>query len=151
MPNKINFFNSTINKVFNNGFQNILGAVDADQLLAQHIGGGFVANAGNAGPQNVNEGGHRHERHMHVEHGRIEEPRREQEEEGQAQIMAQRQPRQGQGRLSNKKRRRKQNIQQRREIQQQRQAAAAMGFGENGLNQPRDQIAMNRLIEDQVQ
>lgn len=133
--------------VFNKGFQNILGSVDADNLLAQHVGGGLAVNIGD------NAGDDADAMHHRNEGGEEEEERpqlQQQQQQGEPQPV-QGQEQQRRPRMSNKKQRRKRNIQQRREMQQQRQAAAAMGFGDNELNQERDQMAMNRLIEDQVQ
>jgi len=131
--------------VFNKGFYKILGSVDADALLQQHVGGGgggmmmMGAGMGLMG-QEVNDDDHDN-------NGARPPP-------PPADAVARRPPRQedaannnnnNTARRSNKKTRRR-DTEQRREIQRQRQAAAALGF-DGGVHEAE---AMNRLILEQV-
>lgn len=110
--------------VFNRGFQRLLGSVDADALVAQHVGGGFVAAAG------MNE-----ERVNNI-------PRRAQREEPE---IEEEPPAEQQPRARGKKGRRR-RIEQRREMQRQRQAAREMGFGDDDAQN--EQAALRLLDQD---
>jgi len=133
--------------VFNKGFYKILGSVDADALLQQHVGGGgggmmmMGAGMGLMG-QELNDDDHDN-------NGARPPP-------PPADAVARRPPRQedaannnnnnnNTARRSNKKTRRR-DTEQRREIQRQRQAAAALGF-DGGVHEAE---AMNRLILEPV-
>jgi hypothetical protein len=133
--------------VFNRGFQNIMGSVNAEDLLAQHVGGGLAAGVA-MNNNNVDgiEGPNRNERRRQVR----QEPQQQQEEEEQRDQAQEQQPG-GRARRSKKKQRNKRDVQQRRDLQEQRRVAAAMGFGDHEMNQDQDNMAMNRLVEDQVQ
>ena len=130
--------------VFNRGFQNIMGSVDVENLVAQYAGG--------AGAMAMN--------HNQVQHDIIDNDREEAamqrdagnandlEEEGVGQAQ---QPQQNnRSRKSSKKARRKQKMEQRREMQRQRDAAAAMGFGAGDIGDINDARAMNLLVEEQA-
>jgi len=133
--------------VFNRGFQNIMGGVNAEELLAQHVGGGLAAGVGmNNNDVDGIDAPNRNERRRQARR----EPQQQHEEEEQ-QDQAQEQQPGGRARRSKKKQRNKRDVQQRRDLQEQRRAAAAMGFGEHEINQDQDNMAMNRLVEDQVQ
>eukprot|EP00540_Astrosyne_radiata_P011723 CAMPEP_0116854026 /NCGR_PEP_ID=MMETSP0418-20121206/18326_1 /TAXON_ID=1158023 /ORGANISM="Astrosyne radiata, Strain 13vi08-1A" /LENGTH=210 /DNA_ID=CAMNT_0004486667 /DNA_START=81 /DNA_END=713 /DNA_ORIENTATION=+ len=105
--------------VFNRGFEQILGSVDADALLEQHVGGGgmmgFMGNGNHRGEDN----------HHHV--ARRPAANNHNDDDGEQDNNN----RQNQSRKSGKKSRRR-NLEQRREIQRQRQAAMAAGFGAIG-------------------
>ena len=167
--------------VFNRGFRNMMGGVDATALLQQHVGGGLVPPAlggggGGAGgydddlQNDLNDPAVRQRQqrqHQRDQQRNLQQQRdrhlflqqqQHQQQQEQDPNNDENQLHQG-ARKSNKKNRRKRNIELRREMQQQRDAAAAMGFaggaGDNQghLNidlQQRDQVAMNRLVEDQI-
>ena len=121
--------------VFNRGCKSILGAMDVDDLVAQHVGGGW--NVGLYAQQNDQDVDQR--RNMHDNRRR----------QGPAEADAipnpvHNAPVNNQARKSGKKLRRR-NLEQRKEAQRQRQAAAALGFG--GQDEAE---AMNRLIEEQA-
>ncbi|GAX27268.1 hypothetical protein FisN_13Lh166 [Fistulifera solaris] len=123
---------------FNRGFERLMGDVDAEQLLAQHVGGGGFMLMNH---QNGNNN-HRNEDREPRRQRAVERPPAEiiQEEgdaaEGPDNVVRRR------GKRGRKQRR---TIEQRRELQLQRQAAREMGFG-NGD----DQEARLRLLEDEV-
>lgn len=138
--------------VFNRGFQSIMGSVDVEALVQQHVGGAMGLGAmGMARP----------------EHGQ------ERNDDAPPPRPARRQPRpvperihdddndnnyeddnlnvidqlREQSRKSGKKARRG-NLEQRRELQRQRQAAIAMGFGGDGGHE--EQLAMQQILEEQI-
>jgi hypothetical protein len=150
---------------FNRGFQRIMGSVDAEALLAQHVGGGFVMPQALMQDMPLDGGGRNRRRH--------EQQRRQPEPDNQEQEPARNdaaepdddddddddngddddnnnnaphapapQPR---ARQAGKKARRG-NLEQRREMRRQRDAAMAMGFG----GDQQDAQAMHRLLQDQV-
>lgn len=154
--------------VFNRGFQNIMGGVDADALINQHVGGGFVVNNNRDDLNNADDDddddhdqdrGNRARRQQQAAHRQRQVQQRQQQEQQDDNDGNQT----NRARKSNKKSRRKRNIELRREMQQQRDAALAMGFtggddvgaagnGHVNLNlQQQDRIAMNRLVEQQIQ
>lgn len=131
--------------VFNRGFERILGSVDVEALVQQHVGGAMgMAGMGMAMPQPAPP---------------IHEPppRLRQEEDGNdrpenaARAPAADEddgavPEKGASRKSGKKARRR-NLNQRRELQ--RQAAMAMGFAGDGQDHE-EMVAMQRLLEEQI-
>lgn len=150
---------------FNRGFQQIMGSVDAEALLQQHVGGAMAMPMNNFDREDEREGARnppaRHERRrqqqqQHEEEDQDEDGRQEQppnddsdseddddDDEDDAPAQAQAQPR---GRTTGKKARRR-NLELRREMKRQREAAQALGFGGQ---QQQDVVAMQRLVEDQV-
>ena len=187
--------------VFNRGFRNIMGGVDATSLLQQHVGAGLMpppgGNRGDADRQDDDrqDDGFRLrqqrqqerdrqrtlqqqrdrerllQQHQH-QHQHQQQQQQQHQHQHQQEDQNDDQHQQSEARKSNKKNRnrRKQNIELRREMQRQRDAAAEMGFNGDGLGQGhgqgqegqgqghvqigmqhRDQIAMNRLVEDQMQ
>ncbi len=158
--------------VFNRGFQNILGSLDADNLVAQHVGGGLGAAAvagGGGGRDNNNDdlddddfgNNHNHNRRRrnnNRNHNRQQQQQQQQQEEENNNPPQNNNNNQNnnKSRKSGKKVRRKRNIEQKREQQRemelQREAAAALGFGDGrGLGHNQDEVmAMNRLIEEQA-
>lgn len=145
--------------VFNRGFRNIMGGVDADALINQHVGGGLVVNndAGHNMVENDDEIDGQRLRNQEVQRRRQQQHENRQRQE---EPQPQEQQVQNTSRKSNKKNRRKRNIELRREMQRQRDAAAAMGFvgGGDGNNnghlnldlQQQDRVAMNMLLDDQI-
>ena len=142
--------------VFNQGFQKIMGSIDADELLQQHVGGGGAGGAGNIMNmmmmmQPRQRGGqgrpiHHHHDDMDADHhenddedGALPPPRprgrhrHPVNEEGPVVIAAPDHPNPNRARRTGKKARRMNHrtttIEQRREIQAQRDAALAMGWG----------------------
>lgn len=146
--------NMSAYSVFNRGFRSILGGVDANALLNQHVGGGFLAGV-NVPRDDVDIDENVRPRGRQA---MVRQEQQQQQELPQAQQQQQQQQNNTieKSRKSNKKNRRKKNIEQRREIQRQREAAMAMGFvgdggnGEDDWQNHRDQMAMNRLVEDEI-
>lgn len=145
--------------VFNRGFRNIMGGVDANALINQHVGGGFFVNNrdDDADVDRHDEG--RHRQPLQQQAGQRQNRQEDRQQEPPPQEQQQQPP--NRSRKSNKKNRRMRNIEQRREMQQQRDAAAAMGFVGGGggdennndhinLNlQQQDRMAMNLLLDNQ--
>lgn len=141
--------------VFNRGFQSLLGDLDADALVQQHVGGG-AAVGGMAMGAAVN-----HRNNNHHNDGAMEDHHQagQHQDDAQNEVLRQLQvpPEQNENqqeqqppnraRKSGKKARRKQKLNQRHDIRRQREVAAAMGFGQN---EEEDVMAMNRLIEEQT-
>ena len=131
--------------VFNRGCQSLLGAINADDLVAQHVGGGW--NMGFRAAHQNNNNNNDDDDDMD-QHGRVQDRRRRLDPPhddanlNPAELNAP--PIPNQARKSGKKLRRK-NLEQRKEAQRQRQAATELGFG--GLDETE---AMNRLIEEQA-
>jgi hypothetical protein len=123
--------------VFNRGFQRLMGSVDAENLLQQHVGGGMMGVLPNNNPA---DGLARMPRHQLVGDDDDDE---EDDDDDQAE-QPDNQRNGGPSRKSGKKARRR-DLQQRRELQRQRRAAMEMGFGEGD-----DNVAMQRLIEEQI-
>ncbi|GKY92558.1 hypothetical protein MPSEU_000226000 [Mayamaea pseudoterrestris] len=116
--------------VFNRGMQRMMGDVDAEQLLAQHVGGVFYHNGG------VN----RHDNH---EHDDVRAAFRNQPAAAPVENVEEHNaaaPPQGTARRSRKKAR----GEQRRDIQRQREAAAAIDEDDENA------VAVQRLIEEQI-
>jgi hypothetical protein len=138
--------------VFNRGYERILGSVDAEALLAQHVGGGFAGAMGGMGGGMPEQEDHR------PPAAAVARPRGPQavlEDEGDwnSDDDNQDDDNDGQGnnrgvaRKSGKKARRR-NLEQRQELRRQRDAARALGL--HGDGDPDDQVAMQRLIEQQI-
>mmetsp|Transcript_7024 Transcript_7024/g.9918 ORF Transcript_7024/g.9918 Transcript_7024/m.9918 type:complete len:294 (+) Transcript_7024:220-1101(+) len=150
--------------VFNRGFQRILGSIDVEALVAQHVGGVMGAGVAGVGGGMNNDIDQDHDDDRHRRRGG---GRRHRAQEAAAGGVA-RAPdndaenddppdnnnnnnnnnNNGRARKSGKKARRR-NLEQRRELQQQRQAAMAMGFGGDGGGQD-EAMAMQRLLEEQI-
>jgi len=126
--------------VFNQGFQSMMGDVDVENLIAQHAGGGGGALA------------FRQQQQQQQGEDRWEEEEEEEEDEMEPNNNANNPPPpENRARRSNKKERRKRNHELKKEMQRQRDAAAAMGFGAGGGGDDvDDMMAMNRLVEEQV-
>jgi Uncharacterized conserved domain (SAYSvFN) len=152
--------------VFNRGFQRLLGSVDADQLLAQHVGGGMMGMGGFMGNNGGGGGGDgmvmglqepnnapRRRRVINVPDADVDEvdPPRAPADGGDEDENDENDENENRGganraRPSGKKARRR-NLDQRLELRRQRDAAAAMGFGGAGNNEVE---AMQRLLDDQI-
>jgi uncharacterized membrane protein YccC len=145
--------------VFNRGFQRLLGEVDADALLQQHVGGGMAMAAAGIGvmppPLVHDEEGpppaRNHPRARRAaaaaaiqQHNDNDDPNNNNADE-ENNDDGNNQP--GQSRKSGKKARRR-NLEERRELQRQRQAAIDMGF-EGGDHA--EAMAMQRLLEEQFE
>lgn len=123
--------------VFNKGFQKLLGSVDADALLQQHVGGGWMPMMMMPRPE---------EDEPPVVRRRL--PRRqedpppiiEEEDENAAPPPAPNRAR----RTGKKARRDRVALEQRREIRAQREAAIAMGF-----HLDNDDAAVARLLQEE--
>lgn len=136
--------------VFNRGFEQLLGSVDADSLLAQHVGGGFMMdmNPNHDDPdRNRNrfrENAEPPNRNIPDNDDRDREAANE-GEEGNENI-----PRQNnnnhRARKSGKKARRK-NLDQRRDLRRQREAAMQMNLEGGGAE---DAVEVQRAIEEQI-
>lgn len=142
--------------VFNRGFQSIMGSVDVEALVQQHVGGAMGLGAmGMARPEHQ----HRHDEDVPPPRPARRQPRPIQErfdddndddnhdernDDDDLNLIDR--PRE-QSRKSGKKARRG-NLEQRRELQRQRQAAIAMGFGGDGGHD--EQLAMQRILEEQI-
>jgi hypothetical protein len=141
--------------VFNRGFERILGSVDAEALLQQHVGGGFVNAMGGMGGGMPVQEDHRPPAAAAV----ARRPRRPQavEDEGGSDSddddnqdddnNGQGDNNRGGARKSGKKARRR-NLEQRQELRRQRDAARALGL--HGDGDQDDQVAIQRLIEQQI-
>lgn len=139
--------------VFNRGFERLLGSVDAEALLAQHVGMG----PGAALPVGVNgnDDDAPRQRLRPRRQERAAVPRAEGRQdhinddaegnEGDNQVDPQ--PTNNRARKSGKKARR-QNLEQRRDRQRQREAAMALGMQDAQTEQ--EMIEMQRLIEQQI-
>ena len=146
--------------VFNRGFERIMGSVDGEALLAQHVGGGFVGAMGGMGGGMPEQEDHRPPAAAVAHRPRaaaVARPRGphavEDEEDGDSDDDNQDDDNNGQGnnrggaRKSGKKARRR-NLEQRQELRRQRDAARALGL--HGDGDPDDQVAIQRLIEQQI-
>ena len=126
--------------VFNRGFERLLGSVDAESLLAQHVGMG----PGAALPVVPQQQQQQQEMPPPVarENPQPNAPNQEQEPPNNNQ------QRNNRARKSGKKARRR-NIEQRREVQRQRDAAMALGIQGNETQE--EMMAIQRLIEEQIE
>ena len=136
--------------VFNRGFERLLGSVDVEALMAQHVGivgGGGGGGGGMMGavPMEDREQGAARRRQRP---NRVPDQRNDTEGNDNNNNNNDGVPNNNRARKSGKKARRR-DLAQRREIQNQRQAAAALGMrmGNNALD---EQVAMQRLIEEQI-
>ena len=130
--------------VFNRGFERILGSVDVEALVQQHVGGvmGLAGGVGVVPEEEAVPARHRPPaaRRDEDDENVARFPDDDDEDENGA-------PERGNSRKSGKKARRR-NLEQRRELQRQRQAAMAMGFaGDEGHE---EMMAMQRLLEDEI-
>ena len=139
--------------VFNRGFEQLMGSVDADSLLAQHVGGGMMMNMNN----------HNHAADERPERDNVAPPRRPRhqvednhdalanEDEGNDAHEQHNDNDQNNNNNNNRARKsgkkaRRRNLDQRREIRRQREAATQIGL-EDGQD---DAVAVQRIIEEQI-
>eukprot|EP00550_Attheya_septentrionalis_P001962 CAMPEP_0198289770 /NCGR_PEP_ID=MMETSP1449-20131203/7853_1 /TAXON_ID=420275 /ORGANISM="Attheya septentrionalis, Strain CCMP2084" /LENGTH=216 /DNA_ID=CAMNT_0043988157 /DNA_START=312 /DNA_END=962 /DNA_ORIENTATION=+ len=153
--------------VFNRGFQRLMGSVDVEALVAQHVGGALAvpqpewnqdddAVAAAAPPPNPNIP----RIFQPLDHGQNEGPVPPAVAGGAQQQPNGVQPPGGnpnnnnmnRSRKSGKKARRRRDLDQRRELQRQRNAAAELGFAPDQAamlpqHQQQEMMAMNRLLD----
>ena len=136
--------------VFNRGFERILGTVDAEALVQQHVGGAMgLAGAMGAAPAIPppevepipREAVARRQQQQHDDDEDDDNVARADNQDNDAFETR------GTSRKSGKKARR-QNLEQKRELQRQREAAIAMGF--TGNEGQEEMMAMQRLLEEQI-
>ena len=147
-PNRLSAYS-----VFNRGFQRIMGSVDVDSLLAQHVGGGMMIGA--LGRDDVGNG-----EPLPAAAGVVRRPRPDPREDydydadenGQNDIdnfNINNNNNRGGSRKSGKKARRR-NLEQRRDAQRQREAAVALGVEVDDVAGTEEMIEIQRLIEAQI-
>jgi len=128
--------------VFNRGFDQLLGSVDAESLLAQHVGMG----PGAVLPVGVEEAP-RARRQDRAPAPRAQAPDNNNDDNNDTNDGADEPPRNNRARKSGKKARRR-NLEQRRD--RQRQLEAAMALGMQGNETEQEMIEMQRMIENQI-
>jgi flagellar biosynthesis GTPase FlhF len=151
--------------VFNRGFQQLMGSVDVDSLLAQHVGGGLGAAGVGGGamgmPRAAADDDHepvpraarrplvRREPDNHHQEEEEEDRNEDEDDDDEEEEEApnNNNNNNNRARKSGKKARRR-NLDQRRDIRQQREAAMALGM--QGGDGPEDQMAIQRLLEEQI-
>jgi len=122
--------------VFNRGFQQLMGSVDAENLLQQHVGG--AAAAFNMGDNNQNQNNN-NEGNRFLGY---QQPEEEEEENNNNEDNNNILPNNNRARKSGKKtRRRNRDVEQRREIQRQRQLAQDYVEGNDN-----DDIALQQVL-----
>lgn len=128
--------------VFNRGFNRILGSIDVENLVAQHVGGALAVQAQQININNDNDNNDNIENERNEIQDDMDNNDRQLQEPLEPNIEndLQNQPR---SRRSGKKARRE-NLERRRELERQRQAAAAFGFVGEGEDQ--DFAALDRLV-----
>ena len=142
--------------VFNRGFQRLLGEVDAEDLVAQQMGGGMrIHRDGGAGreildpppPPPQARAAARPEPDENNDNADSASDDDDNDDDDDANDNGDNnnnnQPR---ARLSGKKARRR-NLEQRRELRRQREAALAMGFG---ADEHAEALAMQRILDEQM-
>ena len=147
--------------VFNRGFQRLLGTVEAEELVAQQMGGGMRLNfqQQQRGNRNFVEPQPPPARQRRAAAQQLEEEAigndegrgNDRDDDGDDdddgdEPNNNNNDNQLQRRLPGKKARRR-NLEQRRELRRQREAALAMGFG---ADEQGEALAMQRLLEEQI-
>ena len=141
--------------IFNRGFEKLMGSVDADSLLAQHVGGGLggggvMHHHEQRDNDNANPNGRRQEaRPQRIaradpDNSQIDNNDQDDGVDNERDDNPQNNNR---ARKSGKKARRR-DLQQRRDLREQREAALQMGL--DGTEGPQEMMAMQRLIEEQI-
>ena len=141
--------------IFNRGFEKLMGSVDADSLLAQHVGGGLGGGGmmhRNDPPDNdnANPNGRRQEaRQQRIARADPDNPQNDNndQDDGVDNARGDNPQNNNRARKSGKKARRR-DLQQRRDLREQREAALQMGL--DGTEGPQEMMAMQRLIEEQI-
>jgi hypothetical protein len=140
--------------VFNRGFERLLGEVDAEALMAQHVGGALLGGGGGGMPPRNDDnnerdrGVARRRRPNRAIQNNNDKDNDNAGDNDNAAANDNNTNNNNRARKSGKKARRR-DLQQRREVQNQREAAAAMGM-QMGNEAMEEQVAMQRLIEEQV-
>eukprot|EP00977_Amphora_coffeiformis_P026953 scaffold31831_cov168-Amphora_coffeaeformis.AAC.4 len=138
--------------VFNRGFQRLLGEVDAEDLVAQQMGGGMRVHRGGGGggrdildppPPPPQARAARPEQDENNDDGDSSSDDEDANDGDTDNNNNNNRPR---ARLSGKKARRR-NLEQRRELRRQRDAALAMGFG---ADEQAEALAMQRFLDEQI-
>ena len=141
--------------IFNRGFEKLMGSVDADALLAQHVGGGLggggMMNHNDPNENiNANAAGRRHDarpqERIRDDHDNPQNDDGNQEDNNEREHDGNNNNN-NRARKSGKKARRR-DLQQRRDLREQREAALQMGL--DGTEGPQEMMAMQRLIEEQI-
>jgi len=142
--------------VFNRGFQKLLGSVNEQELVMQHLGGGAALMGGGGAGM-----GHPVEHDEDIRDAPQPPPRQRRRPQPQApppaaaengDIDNPQQPRPPPARRTGKKARRR-DLEQRREMQRQRQAAADMGFQAEGAavgQNNQEAMALQHLLQEQI-
>ena len=136
--------------VFNRGFEQLMGSVDADALLAQHVGGGFM--------MNMNQHNDAPDRHRNRENAEPPNLLRHDNDDNQPVVANDNEDnvRQNDNELNNNNRARKsgkkarrRNLDQRRDLRRQREAAIQMDLDEvrGGID---GAVDVQRVIEEQI-
>jgi hypothetical protein len=136
--------------VFNRGFERLLGEVDAEALMAQHLGGGLgggVAGMGGLPPRDDDERDRGVARRRRPNRA-IQNDNGNDGNNNDNAAANDNNNNNNRARKSGKKARRR-DLEQRREIQNQREAATALGM-QMGNEAMEEQVAMQRLIEEQL-
>jgi hypothetical protein len=135
--------------VFNRGMQGILGAIDADQLVAQHVGGGagFIGGGGGAAAAAQNPPEPRRLMRQNVQLHENDHQNQGGDRPAPVPVPVPVPPRKSNKKQRNSRKNR--NAEMRQEMQRQREAARAMGFGQEG--DEGDWMAIHRLVEQDVQ
>jgi len=148
--------------VFNRGFQRLLGTVDQDDLMRQHLGGGGAVGAllgaggGGGMGRNIENDDDNEWAARQPQRRQQQQPRQQRRQanddndqpEQQPPPPAQDEARPPPPRRARGKKARRGNLEQRRERRRQREAAAQMGFHGNG-NADEDP-ALQHLLEEQI-
>eukprot|EP00545_Synedropsis_sp_CCMP1620_P001112 CAMPEP_0119006472 /NCGR_PEP_ID=MMETSP1176-20130426/2310_1 /TAXON_ID=265551 /ORGANISM="Synedropsis recta cf, Strain CCMP1620" /LENGTH=295 /DNA_ID=CAMNT_0006958385 /DNA_START=69 /DNA_END=956 /DNA_ORIENTATION=- len=153
--------------VFNRGFQRLMGSVDVENLVQQHVGGGMAAGMA-AMQQQPPQRNHHHHRDdddddmqprarrapARNNNNQRDNPRNDDDDDDDDDdapeldndINNQNNDINNRARKSGKKSRRR-DLQQRRDLQEQRRAAVEMGLGHNDAD---TDVVVQRLIEEQL-
>ena len=151
--------------VFNRGFQRLMGSVDVEALVNQHVGGGMMMGGGmpepmGDGPPEENRGagrrGNNHQQHNNARlndnnvarrEGANDEGEQSDDDDDDNNIDRNNGQQRQQARRSGKKARRR-NQEERQDQRRQREVARAMGL--DGTGGQEEAMAMQRLIEEQI-
>jgi len=143
---------SSAYSVFNRGFTRLLGSVDVESLINQHVGGGVMMLAGAGGVNDNNNINNRQQRVPPQQANAQAEAEAEQAENNNNNNNNNnvQQPQQNRARKSGKKARRRTNVEQRRERQRQRQAAADLNNLDILQEQEEDEELQRVLVQEWI-
>lgn len=144
--------------VFNRGFQQLLGSINVEDLVNQHVGGGMMMVAAGRLPpaaEAPNDNHRRHPRNGPINNIHPRDPRNHFPDQGEGddydaqedELDNEQQQQQQHHRRAGKKSRRR-NLEERQEQRRQREIVRAMGLDGTGGDQ--EMMAMQRLIEEQI-